>query len=81
MGAVRRKRIRRSRAPGGLRAVRLCALGFFWVVVQRFTTISWCRRSYGMGTGDVTLTENWCCVLSCTRSGSLIFNELVTRAR
>ena len=31
-----------------------------------------------MGTGDVVLTENWCCVLSYTRSGSLIFNELVT---
>ena len=42
MRAVR-KRIRRGRTPGGLRAVRLCALGVFGVAVQRFTTISWKR--------------------------------------
>lgn len=31
-----------------------------------------------MGKGDVVLTEHWCCVLSYTRLGSLIFSELVT---
>ena len=36
------------------------------------------KGSYGMGIGNVVLTENWCCVLSYPRSGSLIFNELVT---
>ncbi|OCK88577.1 uncharacterized protein K441DRAFT_309754 [Cenococcum geophilum 1.58] len=68
MRAVR-KRIR-SRAPGGLWAVRLSVcFGGFLGGGARFTTVSW--GSYGMGTGDVVLTENWCCVLSCPRTGSL----------
>ena len=61
MRAARRKRIR-SRVPEDLRAVRLSVcFGVFLSGGAEFYDhiLEW--GSYGMGTGDVVLTENWCC--------------------